>query len=72
MTEEQKPQREDKLSFWEVLTSTLAAAIGVQSRRKMERDLTYGEILQFVVAGLIFTVVFIVGVILVVNLVVSN
>lgn len=71
MTEQHKPEREDKLSFWEVLTSTLAAAIGVQSRRKMERDLTYGEIMQFLAAGAIFTVVFVVGVVAVVNLVVS-
>lgn len=62
----------ETLTFWEVLTSTLAAAFGVQSRKKMERDLTHGEIMQFIAAGLIFTVVFVVGVITVVNLVLAS
>lgn len=60
---------DDELGFGEVVFSTLAAAFGVQTRRKMERDLTHGEIFSFIAAGLIFTVAFVVTIITIVNLV---
>ena len=71
MTTDHKHDKET-LTFLEVLTSTLAAAFGVQSRRRMERDLTRGEIIQFIASGLIFTVIFVVGVIAVVNMVLPS
>ncbi|MCB1693846.1 MAG: TIGR01244 family phosphatase [Pseudomonadales bacterium] len=54
---------EEPLNFLQIVGSTLAAAIGVQSRKKMERDLTRGELVQFVIAGVIFTVLFVAGMI---------
>lgn len=53
MKESQKP------GFWAVVFSTMAAAFGVQSKRSHERDFTHGNIWVFVVAGVIFTGLFI-------------
>ncbi len=58
-----------KPGFRQVLSSTLAAALGVQSSKNRERDFKHGNIKVFAVAGVIFTVLFIVTVILVVKLV---
>ena len=46
-------------SFWQVVMSTLAAALGVQNSANRERDFTHGNPLVFIAAGLIFTVVFV-------------
>lgn len=55
--------------FWEVVMSVLAAAIGVQNSKNRERDFTYGNPLVFIVAGLIFTVLFILTIVGIVYLV---
>ena len=55
--------------FFAIVLSTLAAAIGVQSNRNRERDFAQGSPLPFIAAGIIFTVLFILTVITVVNLV---
>lgn len=62
----------ESLTFFQILASTFAAAIGVQSRAKMERDLTHGEILKFIAAGVSFTILFVVGMITLVSVVASN
>ena len=62
----------DKPGFWAVVFSTMAAAFGVQSKRSHERDFNHGNIWAFVVAGLIFTSVFIVVVYTIVSTVVSG
>ncbi|OUS10393.1 hypothetical protein A9Q89_11250 [Gammaproteobacteria bacterium 53_120_T64] len=53
----------------DLLKSTLSAAIGVQTNANRERDFKHGNIKTFVVAGIVFTVVFIGTVISVVNFV---
>lgn len=60
------------LSWWEVIGSTLAAVIGVQSRKNKERDFTQGDIKKFIVAAVGFTVCFLVALITLVNVVVAN
>ena len=45
-----------------MLGSVLAAAIGVQSQENKERDFEQGRFSHFVVAGLVFTVLFVVTV----------
>tara|TARA_E500000178_G_scaffold620_1_gene712 strand:- start:621 stop:818 length:198 start_codon:yes stop_codon:yes gene_type:complete len=57
--------------FKQILQSTLAAAFGVQSQRNREKDIEEGNAGWFILAGIIFTVVFIVTVLTVVNLVVA-
>ena len=57
--------------FKRILQSTLAAAFGIQSQRNREKDFEEGNAGWFILAGIIFTVVFIVTVLTVVNLVVA-
>jgi len=42
-----------------ILQSTLAAAIGVQSKKNRERDFEEGNAGAFIAAGIIFTALFI-------------
>jgi hypothetical protein len=70
MTE--KSEDEQKHSAVDLLKSTLSAAIGVQTNANREKDFKHGNIKTFVIAGIIFTVVFIGTVITVVNLVLSK
>ena len=65
-------KQSDSLSFWQILTSTLAAAIGVQTRANMKRDFSRGEVMQFVAAGILFTLLFVVTMIAIVTTVVAN
>lgn len=71
MTEHQdrNEHRERPPGFWSIVLSTLAAAIGVQSSKNRERDFAQGRPLAFIVAGVIFTVLFILTVVTVVHLV---
>ncbi len=69
---EDKIETEKKPGATDLLKSTLSAAIGVQSNANRERDFKHGNIKTFVIAGIIFTVVFIGTVITVVNLVLSK
>ncbi len=55
--------------FWEVVMSVLAAALGVQTSKNRERDFTTGNPLVFIAAGLIFTILFVLTLIGVVNLI---
>ncbi|PCJ90451.1 MAG: hypothetical protein COA46_11665 [Porticoccaceae bacterium] len=64
--EEQKP------NFWQIVFSTLAAFLGVQSNKNRIRDFKYGNIYTYVVSGLIFTIIFIFCVVSVVKMVLSN
>ncbi|MEM6544843.1 MAG: DUF2970 domain-containing protein [Pseudomonadota bacterium] len=57
------------LSAAELLSSGLAAALGVQSGKNRERDFSRGKASTFIALGITFTVVFIGSVLAVVNLV---
>ncbi len=65
---ENEPQA-PRLSFWQVLGSTLAAAFGVQSSKNRERDFTHGKASHFIVMGIAFTAVFVLAVVAVVQMV---
>jgi hypothetical protein len=58
--------------WWQIVLSTVAAAFGVQSRSNQERDFEHGNLTTYIVSGVIFTLVFITGVIFVVGRVLSN
>jgi hypothetical protein len=47
--------------------STLAAAIGVQSKENRERDFEAGNAGTFIVAGVLFTVLFVATIVVVVS-----
>lgn len=54
---------------YRIIQSTLAAAIGVQSKKNRERDFQEGNAGAFIAAGIIFTALFIATVLTVVQLV---
>ena len=59
-------------SFGQLVLSTLAAAIGVQSNKNRERDFTGGSIKVYIAAGIIFTTLFVLTLVLVVKTVLGN
>jgi len=62
-------QESDGLTFLQMLGSTVAAALGVQSSANRKRDFSKGKAIHFIFLGIAFTVVFVLAVIGVVNLV---
>lgn len=74
MTGQRSPQDSpDKkgLSVWQIATSTVAAAFGVQSKANKDRDFSTGKPVHFIIAGIVFTALFVIAIIAVVNLVLS-
>jgi hypothetical protein len=61
-----------KPNFWTIVLSTLAAFIGVQSDRNRARDFKHGNIYSFIIAGIIFTIIFIVCVTTLVRLILNS
>lgn len=61
--------REQRISFWQTMKSTLAAFIGVQSSANRERDFSHGRMSHFIWMGLILGFVFVLTLIGVVQLV---
>lgn len=55
--------------FRQVVASVLASFFGVQSSRNRERDFQHGRPAHYIVVGLLFTVLFILLIVGVVNLV---
>jgi len=64
-----KPQ---KLTLWQIICSVVAAAFGVQSDKNRERDFNQAKPSTYIIAGVIFTIVFVLVVIAVVKLVLSQ
>ena len=58
-----------RISYRQLLLSTLSAFIGVQSNANRERDFKYGKISHFISIGLLFGLVFICILVLVVRIV---
>ena len=70
MPEEKKQPQ--KLTLWQIICSVFAAAFGVQSDKNRERDFTQAKPSTYIIAGVIFTIVFVLIVIGVVKLVLSQ
>ena len=67
------PQQQQKSpGLRALLQSVFAAALGVQSSKNRERDFTGGKASHFIVAGVVFTFIFIATVATVVNLVTAQ
>gem|GEM_PF-217644 len=73
-SESSEPKENEKtgVSGLQVLQSTFAAAFGVQSSKNRERDFSEGRASQFIVAGIVFTLMFVGIMILIVRAVLSN
>jgi len=63
---------EKKPSFWQIVLSTMAAFLGVQSNKNRVRDFKHGNIYAYILAGLIFTVIFIGCIVLTIKVVLHN
>ena len=68
MSEHEHPS---KPTILQVIGSVLAAAFGVQSSANRERDFTGGSPKVYIIAGILFTVLFVWTVLAVVKLVVK-
>jgi len=66
VSEEQK-----KLSFWQVLGSVTSSFLGVQKNERRERDFRHGRARDFIMVGVLLTMVFVLAVWGVVQLVMS-
>lgn len=69
MTEREDDKRPTR---WQVICSVIAAAFGVQSRRNRERDFSHGDPLTFIIAGLVFTALFVLTLVGIVYLVLQG
>lgn len=68
-----KPANKERLPILHILTSVFSAAIGVQSKKNQEKDFNgKGSIYIYIAAGVIFTVLFVITVVTVVKMVLSN
>jgi hypothetical protein len=54
-------------SIFHIIRSVLAAFIGVQSDKNRQADFEHGSLKNFIIAGLIFTVIFVLTIIYVVS-----
>tara|TARA_B110000444_G_scaffold197830_1_gene188828 strand:+ start:3816 stop:4043 length:228 start_codon:yes stop_codon:yes gene_type:complete len=70
--QEEVDKNDSKPRFWTIVASTLAAFIGVQSNSNRIRDFKYGNIYSFIIAGIIFTIFFIICVVSIVQAVLNN
>ncbi|MDC0598895.1 DUF2970 domain-containing protein [Gammaproteobacteria bacterium] len=60
------------MPFWRVVLSVIQASFGVQNKKNRERDFQQGSPLPFIIAALIFTVLFVLTLVFVVKLVLSQ
>lgn len=61
-----------KPTVTQVIKSVLAAAIGVQSDENRQKDFEQGSLRTYIIAGLIFTVLFVVGLVFLVSTVLGK
>ena len=59
-------------SVFRIVKSVLAAFIGVQSNKNRQTDFEQGSLKYFIIAGILFTVLFVAAVIFVVSMVLSK
>jgi hypothetical protein len=66
---QQDSHKRETLSLWQTLVSVGQASFGVQNQKNKERDFEKGSITGFIAAALIFTVLFVVTLVVIVNVV---
>jgi hypothetical protein len=69
---QQDQDKSASLKLLHVVSSVLAAGLGVQSSKNRERDFKQGRIGVFIAAGIVFTLLFIGTVVTVVQLVLKG
>ena len=61
-----------KPTITQIIKSVLAAAIGVQSDENRQKDFEQGSLSTYIIAGVIFTVLFICGLVFLVSTVLGG
>ena len=76
MQQSSEPPEEEsgtkKPNIFQVIFSVLAAAFGVQSSKNRERDFKHGNYKVFAIAGILFTLLFLVTVVSIVQWVLAG
>lgn len=67
--QEKPPSKQETLHFWQMFLSVFQASFGVQNKENKQRDFEKGSVKGFVAAALIFTVLFIMTLVIIVTLV---
>lgn len=62
----------EKQGLWDTFKGVWAAFLGVQSSKRHEEDFAKGSATNYIIIGLVFVVIFILVVVGVVNIVLSN
>ena len=65
-------EKKRSLNLFQVIGSVFAAGLGVQSSKNRERDFKQGKFSVFIIAGVVFTVLFIATVFTIVQVVLKN
>lgn len=68
----QQADTNEGLSFRQMLSSTLWAVLGVQNSKNRQRDFSRGKAVHFIYFGIGFTLLFVIGMIFLVRLVLSQ
>ena len=64
--------QDEKPGLMQIVGSVLAAGFGVQSSKNRERDFKHGRARTFIIAGIVFTVIFVATVFTVVSTVLKG
>ena len=72
MSDTENNQDKPSVGPLQTISSVFAAAFGVQSSKNRERDFKQGRFANFVIAGILFTVLFVGAIYLVVSTVLQN
>jgi hypothetical protein len=70
-TDKKPAVKQQVLPFWKMFLSVFQASFGVQNSQNKQRDFEKGSIKGFVFAALIFTLLFVMTLVIVVNLVLA-
>jgi hypothetical protein len=67
--QEKSTTKQESLPFWRMFLSVFQASFGVQNKKNKQRDFEKGSVKGFVAAALIFTVLFVMTLVIIVSLV---
>ena len=62
MEEDNEEKEKVAINFWQLLMSTMAAFIGVQSNANRERDFKHGKVSHFIAIGILFGITFVLAI----------
>ncbi len=70
--EQKQPAPLPKPGMLQIVGSVLSAAIGIQSSKNQQRDFEHGRARNFIIAGIVFVVIFVATVFTVVSMVLKG